>query len=248
MHVVQQGSHRAGDRVRHFLGHAICIKTHALFHYLAAGIVLRLLLHDNATRNTDNCCPGRDRLGYHGIRTDFGTLTHFERSQYLCACTYHDAVADRGVALTLAPARSTEGHTLIQRNVVTNNRCLTNNHTHTVVNEKAPANCGSRMYLDTGKPPRQRRNSARKPFEPGIPEPVRKPVDNQSMEPRVVCQHFKGIPGSRIPVKNAFYIFTQMPKHGHLPVRSVLNQPEFVSCFRTPPRLSAPRSGPPGEY
>src|SRR5690554_6787347 len=69
------------------------------------------------------------------------------------------------------------------------------------------------MNLYTGKPPRQCRQCSGQPLQPHIPEPVRKPVEQQRMQPRIIGQHLEGISCRRIAMEYAADIFPYTLEH-----------------------------------
>ena len=69
-------------------------------------------------------------------------------------------------------AGSAERHTLIERDVLTDDRRLSDHHAHTMIDEQTPSDLRSRMDFDTGEPARHLRQPARQQKKIVVPQPV----------------------------------------------------------------------------
>ena len=122
------------------------------------------------------------------------------------------------MALTLVPAGSAQGDTLVEGDVIADNGGLPDDHPHAVVNKKATADGGAGVDLDARQPPRKGGNASRQPLEIRPPYPVGKPVEQQRVQSRVVGQNLECVPGSRVPVEHTADVLFDSLKHLSGPV------------------------------
>ena len=78
-------------------------------------------------------------------------------AEHLCARSEHYIVANGRMSFARLFASTTQGYTLVYRDVIADNTGFPNNHSHAVVNENAPPNLRSRMDLDAGEEARHLR-------------------------------------------------------------------------------------------
>jgi hypothetical protein len=69
-------------------------------------------------------------------------------AQHLGAGSNDHVVPDRGMALTALIARASERYVLVQENVVSDLSGFPDDHAHSVINEKAPADGGPGVDLN----------------------------------------------------------------------------------------------------
>src|SRR5258706_10984779 len=75
-------------------------------------------------------------------------------SQYLSARPDNDIISECGMTFPPFLTSSSQGHTLVERDIVTNDSGLADHHSHPMVDEKTFSNLSAWMNLNTGKPPR----------------------------------------------------------------------------------------------
>ena len=114
---------------------------------------------------------------HHGTGGDAGVVTHLEGAQDLRAGAHQDIVAQRGVALSLILAGTTQCDALVQQAVVADLRRLADDDAHAVVDDQAVADGGTGVDLDAGPEP------APLGHAPGQEKPV---VDIQPMGQPVI--------------------------------------------------------------
>lgn len=89
----------------------------------------------------------------HGVRPDRAVVPEFDVTEQLRTSTDHYAVTDRGVSLAALMPRASECDAVIDQYIVTDDRCFTDHHAHTVVNEEATPDRGARVDFDTCEKP-----------------------------------------------------------------------------------------------
>ena len=97
---------------------------------------------------------------------------------------------------------------MIQRAVIANFCCFTNDNPHTVIDKETAAYSRPRMDLDARQPARNVGRKPRQPLQPDIPQGMIHSMQQQGMHPGISRQHFEYISRSRIAVKYAGYVFT----------------------------------------
>src|SRR5664279_3363396 len=97
---------------------------------------------------------------------------HRNVAQNLRASTDHYVVEKGRVPLPQFLAGSTKRHTLVERDVLTDNGGLADHHAHTVIDKEPTADFRAGMDLDGGEKASDLRQPARQQKEPVIPQPV----------------------------------------------------------------------------
>src|SRR5207247_8268994 len=124
-----------------------------------------------------------------------------------------DSLPERRVALALVPRGPAEGHAVVQGAVVSQFRSLADHDSHAVVDEHAPSHFCPGMNLDAGEKTRDVRHEAREPAQLYAPQPVGKPMDEQSVEARIAGDDFPGRARRRVALEHAGYVFANSGKH-----------------------------------
>src|SRR4249919_1773721 len=109
--------------------------------------MLRLDLYDFA-RDADHSGVRRHRSHQDGAGSHPAVATYGHRTKDRRAAEDRDRVLDRGVALDTLRRCTTERYTLVDRHIIADFGCLTDNDTHAVVNKKTPADFRTGMNLD----------------------------------------------------------------------------------------------------
>ena len=106
---------------------------------------------------------------------------------------------------------------MIERHIVANFGCLTDDAAHAVIDEQAAADLRRRMYLDAGDDASRVGNHPPDEEEPGVPRRVRNPVEEKSMKTRIAEEHFETRARRRIPVHDHAHVFADplQPSHRH---------------------------------
>ncbi|MNV31191.1 hypothetical protein D3C71_1224900 [compost metagenome] len=211
--MIEQLIDGASHRVRHVFSHAVGIKTDLLGHGLALGILLFVGFDDDSPRNPDHGRTRRHFLGHDSIGTHLGTGTDSERAEHFRARPDHDAVTQGRVTLALVPAGATQGHALINSDVVADLGGFTDDDAHAMVDEEATTDLGSRMDLDSGQPAAEVRHQPRQPFQVRAPQHRRQTVNPDGVHAGVAGQDFKSVTRRRVSMEYALDIFTQTLKH-----------------------------------
>src|SRR5262249_52591718 len=134
--------------------------------------------------------------------------------------------ADDGVTLTVVLSRTPEGDVVEHHAIVTDHRGFTDYHSGAVVDEKASANLRPWMNLHPGKESTQRGDysSQEAQTEPGV-QPVRDPVDEDSVQGRVTEDNLQPTMSGRIIALDRANIVSDGSKHGFLLLRPVSSDP-----------------------
>ncbi len=209
--VVDQAAHGKTQRVV-VLRHAIGGKSHFRGCCLAFGIGMGL---DDACRVANRSGAGRHRLGDHGVGADLGTIADREAAQHLRAGADDHILANRRMALgTLVQRRAAQRDAVVDRAAVADLGGLADHHTHGMVEEHALADFGAGMDLDAGEPACNMRGETPQPGEAVVPEPVRRPVQDERVQARITGQDLPGAARGRITVEDALDIGAKTGEHG----------------------------------
>ena len=109
------------------------------------------VLFDDAGRGAGDRNIRRD-ITHHdeAIGTYHDIVPDCQRSEKGRTGTDVDIVAQRRVTFAVVLARPTERDIVEYHAVLSDDGCLTNDHTHAVVDKKAGTDCGAGVYLQTG--------------------------------------------------------------------------------------------------
>src|SRR6202022_3918719 len=105
----------------------------------------------DATRYADDHTVRRDRFHHHGSGGYLGGCADDDGSQNDRAGTDDDIILERRMAFAALQARATEGDALIQRAVLADLGCLSDDDGHPVVDEQSTTDLGSRMVFHAVK-------------------------------------------------------------------------------------------------
>src|SRR5262245_12077018 len=109
--------------------------------------------------------------------------------------------------------RTTERDPLIDRHIIADFGCLTDNNTHAVVDKKTPADFGARMDLDARKKAAHVAHETRQGSELALPYPVCQPVQQDRMKSRISKRDFPHRPQRRVTLGNNLDIFFNILPH-----------------------------------
>ena len=112
-------------------------------------------------------------------------------AKHLRAAADHDVIPDRRVPFAAIFASPAQRDSLINQNIITDLRRLTNDHAHTMVNEKAPSDLGPRMNLNTRQKSGNLRNESRDQIKAFAVEPMRQPVQQNRVKARITKNDFQ---------------------------------------------------------
>src|SRR5271165_2143206 len=155
----------------------------------------------------------RNITQHHRAGTDAAVLANYDVAQHLRARADNDIVADCRMALAALLAGAAQGHALIQRHIITDDRSLANNHAHSVIDEEPAADLRAGMNLDASYELGELRQRARHKEPAANPQPVVKAVSPQRMQPRVEQHNLERGPRRRIAFFDSGDIFTHGCKH-----------------------------------
>jgi hypothetical protein len=91
-------------------------------------------------------------------------------------------------------------YAVIKRDILANLGCLTNDHSHTVVNEKISPDGRARVNLNASEASGNLRNPACEQFEPAFPKTVSDAVRPDGMQARIAQQNFQNITSRGVAV------------------------------------------------
>jgi hypothetical protein len=117
------------------------------------------------------------------------------------------------MTLAFIPAGATEGHALINGDVITDFSGFTNNDAHAVVDKEAATDLRPGVNFDPGQPATEVRYQPRQPFQLVAPEHPGQTMNPDRMHPGVASQNFKSVTRRRVSMEYALDIFTQTLKH-----------------------------------
>ncbi len=89
-------------------------------------------------------------MDHDGVGADFGVMTNRDRAQQLRARTDRDTVLHGGMTFAGGKAGTAQGHTLIDRHILSHRGRLSDDHTHAVVDEQSGPDIGGGMDLNAG--------------------------------------------------------------------------------------------------
>src|SRR5210317_2392456 len=117
------------------------------------------------------------------------------------------------MTLDLVPGHATESHPVVNGDIVANFSRFTNDHTHTMIDEKFLADLCAGMDLDAGKETPQMRCKPAKKIKFVCPEPVCDAIKPHRMQSGVTEENLHYTACGRVPVENRINIFSNFVKH-----------------------------------
>ena len=172
-----------------FKGHNVLLDRVGQVNVIEIDMRGRAFAADNAAGVADHGAVGRHLLEHHRRRADFAAAADRERAEHLRARADDHIIPDGRVALAHVLARSAEGHALIKRHIVADDRRFADDHAVAMVDEKALANARAGVNLDArhmaavlGNPACQRRVAV-------LIEPMRQTVIGHRLHRRIAQQH-----------------------------------------------------------
>ena len=117
------------------------------------------------------------------------------------------------MTLAFIPTGATQGHPLVERDVITNFSGLTDDNAHAVIDKEASTDLRPRMNLDTGQPATKVRQHARQPLPTRRPQVMGQAMQPDSVQTRIAGQHLKGVARRRIAMEYALNIFSHALEH-----------------------------------
>ena len=142
-------------------------------------------------RNTDGGAVGRDIAQHDRICRNAAVVPYLQRAEHLCARADEDVIADGRVPLADVLARAAERDTVVYKAVVPDLGGLADDDAHAVVNDKALADLRAGVYLYPGAVPAALRDEPGKKLQPVHVAPVRAPVAEHRLYPRIKQQHLQ---------------------------------------------------------
>ena len=112
------------------------------------------------SRNTNNGGMRRNLLEHNRSGSYLGAFSYRKRSEYLGSCRYHNVIADGRMpfhilqALPSSGGKRSQRYSLIDFDVVPDNRGFANDNAGSVINEKILPDDGAGMDIDAGFPMR----------------------------------------------------------------------------------------------
>jgi hypothetical protein len=131
-------------------------------------------------------------LDHDGVGTDFGVFTDSDVSKNLGAGSDNDIVFECRVALAFVGTDTAKSHLLIDENIISDDRCLSDDHTDPVVYEDTPSELGGGVDVDHRQKHSQCGDKTGKETQSFVVKPVGDTVEEQSPQSRVVEKEFKG--------------------------------------------------------
>jgi len=119
------------------------------------------------------------------------------------------------VTFTLVGTDPTECDLLVDKYVITDNRCLTDDNPYTMVNKNTPSKFGGRVNVDHGQEHSQCRDETGKKTQPFIVEPVCDTVKEECPQSRIVEKEFKSRVECRVVSFDIGKVFFDQSKKVH---------------------------------
>jgi hypothetical protein len=116
---------------------------------------------------------------------DLGVVTDGDRAQYFCADSYDHAIAERWMPFPSRLPSPAQGHRLVERNVVTNDGCFSDDDAHTVVNEQPTTKRRSGMDLNSRKKTANVRDNSRNERYSATVKSGGDPMEEKGMQARI---------------------------------------------------------------
>ncbi len=104
--------------------------------------------------------------------------------------------------LPLLFAGSAERHTLVERDILADDRGLSDHHTHAMIDEQTPPHLRSRMDFNAGEPARHLRQPARQQKEIVVPQPVVHAIEPHRVQTGVAEINLQPRLGRRIALQH----------------------------------------------
>jgi hypothetical protein len=106
---------------------------------------------DCPRRDADRGCVRWHVFEHDRAAADLCAIPDCHRAQYFRSGAYYHAIADGWVALPALLSGTTQGYSLVDRDVVPHNGRFANHHAHSVIDEKSFPDHGARVNLDSGQ-------------------------------------------------------------------------------------------------
>ena len=108
-----------------------------------------IILRHNVPRHADDGTVRRNLLDHNRSGSDFGVFPDRKRSDDLRTGADHNIVLQRRMTFPGLLTITAKRHALIQRHVVSDNGCFSDNHTRTMINKQSLSDRRTRMDFDT---------------------------------------------------------------------------------------------------
>ena len=146
----------------HFLGQRNDHVRQRVLHIVRIGNQHALALAvDDVGRIADNGGIGWNIAQHYRTGADARVLANGDVSQNVGAIAHEDAVAQGRMTLAFLLAGASQGYVLVESDVVADNRSLADDHAHAMIDEQAPSDVRSGVYLNAGPEARHLRAKTR---------------------------------------------------------------------------------------
>jgi hypothetical protein len=178
-------------------------------------LVAGLFIHSyDSSWNSDHSRIIGNWLHNYRARADFYVISNNNISEDLGSGPNNDMVSYRGMALSLFLTGTTESYVLIDQDAVPDLGCLSDNNTHSVVNEKPATDPRSGMDLDSSEETADLGDDARQKWDSSPIQPVRKTVRENCVKSGIAKYDLKHTFSRRIFVKYRIDLFPNDAEHG----------------------------------
>jgi hypothetical protein len=143
-------------------------------------------------RDTYGCGVGWYILDHDRVGTDFGILSYGDVPQYFGTGSDNDIVFECRVALAFVGADTAKCHLLIDKDIISDDCCLSDDHTNPVIDKDTPSELGGGVDVDHRQEHSQCGDKTGKKTQSFVVKPVGDTVEEQSPQSRVVEKEFKG--------------------------------------------------------
>lgn len=166
-------------------------------------------------RHANHGCIGRNLLEHHRTSADERVVADGDRAEDAGADTHQNVMAQRGVPFACFLAGASQGHPLVEGNIISDLRSLADDGTHPVVNEESPADSCAWMNLNAGEVAVDLGNEPGGHAKPTGPKPVRQTMGDDRVEAGIKQQHLERAAGRRIALQRRLNICANRVEYRH---------------------------------
>jgi len=168
---------------------------------------------DNTTGNANDGGIIGDRMNHYATRSYLNVVAKSDVAKDLCSSADHNPVANRRVTLATLLACSAKGDSLIEDDIIPDDRCLSYNYSHAVVDEESTADGCAGVDFNSGNHSGDLRDYAREEPEADPVKEVSYAMQEDGVQAGVADQHFKGAGRRRVFPEDSVNLFLNGAPH-----------------------------------